>query len=112
MQVLEKLFESVVVEGKRVHRIDIELVVEIDPTVFQVIVAAALRGWLSVYNLYGGSSVHRSMEILLFLAIEAIYFDPTRGLKGGSTHLFSNLHAIMRKLSIVIDSNILYYIAF
>jgi succinate-acetate transporter protein len=45
VQVLEKLPESVVVEGKRVHRIDIELVVEIDPTVFQVIVAAAIRGW-------------------------------------------------------------------
>jgi hypothetical protein len=46
VQVLEKLLESVVVEGKRVHRIDIELVIEIDPTVFQVFVAAAFRGWL------------------------------------------------------------------
>jgi len=46
VQVLEKLLESVVVEGKRVHRIDIKFVVEIDPTVFQVIFAAAFRGWL------------------------------------------------------------------
>jgi len=46
VQVLEKLLESVVVEGKRVHRIDIEFVVEIDPTVFKIIVAAAFRGWL------------------------------------------------------------------
>jgi hypothetical protein len=46
VQVLKKLLNGVVVEGKRVHRIDIEFVVEIDPTVFQVIIAAALRGWL------------------------------------------------------------------
>jgi hypothetical protein len=46
VQILEKLLESVVVEGKRVHRIDIEFIVEIDPTVFKIIVAATFRGWL------------------------------------------------------------------
>jgi hypothetical protein len=45
VHVLKKLLEGVVVEGKRVHRIDIELVVEIDPTVFQVVVAAAFKVW-------------------------------------------------------------------
>jgi hypothetical protein len=46
VQVLIKLLNGVVVEGKCVHWIDIELFVEIDPTIFQVIAAAALRGWL------------------------------------------------------------------
>jgi hypothetical protein len=51
------------------------------------------------------------MEILQFMAIEAIYFDSTRGLKGESTS-YSNLYAISLKLSIVIYSNILYGIAY
>jgi hypothetical protein len=46
VQVLKKFLDGVVVEGKRVHRIHIELVVEINPTVFQIIVATAIRGWL------------------------------------------------------------------
>jgi len=47
VQVLKKLLNGFVVEGKCVHRIDVEFVVEIDLTVFQVFVTAAFGGWLS-----------------------------------------------------------------
>ena len=111
VQVLEKLLESVVVESKRVHRIYIEFVVEIDPTVFQVIVAAAFRGWLLLTTFmvvtaftdqWKSSCLWRYKLFILIRHVARMAGQPFK----------RNFYAIIWKLSIVFDSNILYCIVF
>ncbi len=43
MSILEKLFEGIVIESKGVHRVDVKIIIQIDPAIFDIEFASFIR---------------------------------------------------------------------
>lgn len=43
MSILEKLLEGIVIERKGVHRVDVKIIIQVDPAIFDVKFASFVR---------------------------------------------------------------------